>query len=98
MGLFEATASRERSMKITKSWVVGAMSVAMALLVAGGPTRAQEKRAVFAPNDFHWQGNLKAGQTLEVVNTNGEIGANRASGDGARVDGVHGSGDDGELF
>jgi hypothetical protein len=77
-----------------------AVCIAMFFLVAGAPARAQgEKRTVFAPGDFHWQGNLKAGQMLEVVNTNGEIGANRASGDAARVAGVRGGSDeDHELF
>ncbi|MHB8500640.1 MAG: DUF4097 family beta strand repeat-containing protein [Candidatus Acidiferrales bacterium] len=78
----------------------GALCVAVISLVAGVPARAQgEKRTVFAPSDFHWQGNLHAGQTLEVVNTNGEIAANRASGDAARVAGVRGGNDDDhELF
>jgi Putative adhesin len=69
-------------------------------LVLGAPAWAQgEKRTVFAPNDFHWQGNLKAGQALEVINTNGEIDANRASGDAASVAGRRGgSDDDQDLF
>jgi hypothetical protein len=76
-----------------------AVCIAMFVLAAGTPARAQgEKRTVFEPGDFRWQGNLKAGQTLEVVNTNGEIGANRASGDAARVAGVRGGSDDHELF
>ena len=85
---------------LVRGWIPGAIWVAVILLLAGVPVRAQgEKRMVFAPSDFHWQGNLKAGQTLEVVNTNGEIGANRASGDAARVEGVRGgSDDDRELF
>lgn len=83
-----------------RSWIPGALCLAVISLVSGGPARAQgEKRTVFAPGDFHWQGNLKAGQTLEVINTNGEIGANRASGDAARVAGVRGGNDDDhELF
>ena len=83
-----------------KSWMVGAACVAMISLVAGVPARAQgEKRTVFAEGDFHWQGNLKAGQTLEVINTNGEIGASKASGDGGRVEGIRkGSDDNRELF
>ncbi len=85
---------------LVRGWIPGAICVAVMLLVVGVPVRAQgEKRTVFAPSDFHWQGSLKAGQTLEVVNTNGEIGANRASGDAARVEGMRGgSDDDRELF
>jgi hypothetical protein len=91
-------------MKMSKSllrgWLPGAVCLGVISLVAGVPARAQgEKRTVFAPSDFHWQGNLKAGQTLEVVNTNGEIVANRASGDAASVVGMRGgSDDDHELF
>lgn len=78
-------------------WAVG---LAVICLAAGVSARAQgEKRTVFSPDDFHWQGNLKAGQTLEVINTNGEIGASRASGDAARVEGRRGGSDaDHELF
>ena len=85
---------------LLQGWLPAAVCIAMFVLAAGTPARAQgEKRTVFEPGDFRWQGNLKAGQTLEVVNTNGEIGANRASGDAARVAGVRGgSDDDHELF
>jgi len=80
--------------------IAGAISVAVMGLVAGVPARAQgEKRTVFDPGNFHWQGSLRAGQTLEVINTNGEIGANRASGDAARVEAMRGgSNDDHEMF
>ncbi len=86
-------------MKMSKSLLRGCLSgvvcAAVICLVAGAPARAQgEKRTVFAPADFRWQGSLKAGQTLEVINTNGEIGANRASGDAARVEGILSGGDD----
>src|SRR5580704_5652448 len=89
-----------RTKSFVRGWIPGAVCVAVILLVAGAPARAQgEKRTVFAQGDFHWQGNLKAGQTLEVINTNGEIAATKASGDAARVEGVRGrSDDDRELF
>ena len=89
-----------KTKSFVRGWIPGAVFVAVILLAAGGTARAQgEKRTVFAEGDFHWQGNLKAGQTLEVVNTNGEIDANRASGDAARVAGVRGGNDDDhELF
>ncbi|MGB8476828.1 MAG: DUF4097 family beta strand repeat-containing protein [Candidatus Acidiferrum sp.] len=85
---------------LIRGWLPGAIGVAMISLVAGVPARAQgEKRTVFAPADFHWQGNLKAGQSLEVVNTNGEIGASRASGSAARLEGIRkGSDTDQDLF
>src|SRR5271163_1303229 len=80
-----------KSMGWIRGWLPGAVCLAVISLLCGGPARAQgEKRTVFEPGDFHWQGNLKAGQTLEVVNTNGEIGASRASGDAARVAGLRG--------
>jgi Putative adhesin len=89
-----------KSKSFVRSWIPGAVCLAVISLVTGAPARAQgQKRTVFAPADFHWQGNLKAGQTLEVVNTNGEIAANRASGDAGRVAGVRaGSDEDQELF
>ena len=85
---------------LLRGWLPGALCLAVISLVVGTSARARgEKRTVFDPADFHWQGSLKAGQTLEVINTNGEIGANRASGDAARVAGVRGGSDDAhELF
>src|SRR5215831_13055053 len=62
-------------------------------------TAQSEKRTVFTEREFHWTGNLKSGQTLEVINRNGEIEANGASGEAARVEGVRrDDGDDKELF
>ena len=90
----------KKSKSLLRSGIPWAVGLAVIFLLAGGSAQAQgEKRTVFAPDDFHWQGNLKAGQTLEVVNTNGEIAANRASGDAARVEGRKGGSDaDHELF
>ncbi|HKV25696.1 MAG TPA: DUF4097 family beta strand repeat-containing protein [Candidatus Acidoferrum sp.] len=89
-----------KNASLVRSWLAGAVGAAMILLLAGAPAQAQgEKRAVYAPDNFHWQGNLKPGQTFEVVNTNGEIGANAASGEAAQVEGRKGSGDyDNDLF
>ena len=85
---------------LVRSWLPGAVCLAAISLLAGAPARAQgEKRTVFEPADFHWQGSLTAGQTLEVFNTNGEIAANRASGNAARVAGARGGSDeDHDLF
>lgn len=86
---------------LVRAWIAAASGLALLFLLAGAPARAQgEKRTVFSPDNFHWQGNVKAGQTLEVINTNGEIDANRASGDAARVEGMRSgsSDDDHELF
>jgi putative adhesin len=90
----------EKIKKFVRSWIPGAVCVAGILLVAAVPARAQgEKRTVFAEGDFHWQGSLKAGQTLEVINQNGEIGASKASGDAGRVEGMRkGSDNDREMF
>jgi hypothetical protein len=78
------------------------MSVAFtaALLMAASVATAQsEKRTVFTESNFHWQGNLKPGQTLEVINRNGGIEASASSGDGARVEGMRREdGDDKDLF
>jgi DUF4097 and DUF4098 domain-containing protein YvlB len=58
-----------------------------------------EKRTVFKENDFHWQGNLKPGQTLEIIGRNGGIDATGAAGDAAQVEGIKEShGDGNEVF
>ena len=77
-----------------------ALAFAAASLMAASVGSAQgEKRTIFTEGNFHWQGNLKPGQTLEVINRNGEIEANGASGDGARVEGVRrDDGDDKDMF
>ena len=72
-----------------------------AALLAGGPLQAAqgEKRTISTEGNFHWQGNLQPGQTLEVVNRNGEIEANSSPGQGASVAGLRrDDGDDKELF
>ncbi|MGC2530746.1 MAG: DUF4097 family beta strand repeat-containing protein [Candidatus Acidiferrum sp.] len=85
----------KKTQSLLRGCLPGAVCAAVILLAAGVPARAQgEKRTVFAPEDFHWQGSLKSGQTLEVINTNGEIEANRASGEAARVEGILGGSDD----
>jgi hypothetical protein len=81
-------------------WVAGAFCISMISLAGAASARAQsEKRSVFAPDDFRWQGNLKAGQLLEVINRNGEIEASGATGGEARVENTRGGNDEnGELF
>ena len=81
-------------------WIAGTIGLAMILLLGSVPTWAQsEKRTVFTASDFHWQGHLKAGQTLEVINRNGEIEASAAAGDEARATGTtRGYDDDREFF
>jgi len=71
------------------------MGVVVISLAGSAPAWAQgEKRAVFTEREFHWQGHLKAGQTLEVINRNGEIDASAASGDEVRAGGTWRGGDD----
>jgi len=71
------------------------MGVVVISLAGSAPAWAQgEKRAVFPEREFHWQGHLKAGQTLEVINRNGEIDASAASGDEVRAGGTWRGGDD----
>ncbi|HKE35299.1 MAG TPA: DUF4097 family beta strand repeat-containing protein [Candidatus Acidoferrum sp.] len=85
-------------MKRTNSarwWISGTMGVVVISLAGSAPAWAQgEKRAVFTEREFHWQGHLKAGQTLEVINRNGEIDASAASGDEVRAGGTWRGGDD----
>jgi hypothetical protein len=85
---------------LIRGCIPAVVCIAAISLISGASTQAQgEKRTVFDPGDFHWQGSLKAGQTLEVINTNGEIRASHASGDAAHVNGILGSTEgDHELF
>src|SRR5258708_13828196 len=79
--------------------MMGAVILAVIVVGSGTPARAQnEKRTVFTENDFHWQGNLKAGQTLEVINRNGDIEASAATGDAAQVEGTKRDGDENDFF
>ena len=80
-------------MKRTKDsalwWITGTIGLVMISLLGSVAAWAQgEKRTVFTERDFHWQGHLKAGQTLEVINRNGGIDAGAASGDEARASGT----------
>jgi len=80
---------------------IAAVTLAVLLLAGSGPARAQgERRTVFTENDFHWQGNLKPGQTLEIIGRNGEIDATGATGDAAQVEGIKRTSGDGanEVF
>src|SRR5258708_23438284 len=79
--------------------MMGAVILAAIVLGSGTPARAQnEKRTVFTENDFHWQGNLKEGQTLEVINRNGNIDASSATGGAAQVGGTKHEGDENDFF
>jgi len=95
MGLRGAWGSRN----FMTAGIWSAVILALVALVSGAPARAQnEKRTVFTENDFHWQGNLKAGQTLEVINTNGNIDASGATSGAAQVGGTKREGDENELY
>ena len=90
-------------MKSTKNsalgWITAAIGLGMISILGAGPALAQnEKRTVFGPNDFHWQGHLQAGHTLEVINQNGEIEASAAVGGEARADGIRRDNDDDSEF
>ena len=90
-----------KDMKIpTLKWRTGTICLGMLSLLATAPGWAQtEKRTVFTDNDFHWQGHLKPGQTLEIINRNGQIEASAAAGDEVRAEGIRrGNDDDGDLF
>ena len=90
-----------RDIKISvPKWITGAICLAMIFLLGAAPAWPQtEKHTVFTEYDFHWQGRLKAGQTLEVINRNGQIEASAPAGDEVRVEGLRrGNDDDHELF
>lgn len=77
------------------TWVTS-VCLGIALLASGAKAEAQEKRTIFAEDNFHWQGKLQAGQTLEVINRNGEI--NASAGDSATARGVRRDSDDDKEF
>src|SRR6266550_3091302 len=81
-------------------WITGTICLVMISLLGAAPAWAQtEKHTVFTEYDFHWLGQLKAGQTLEVINRNGQNEASAVAGDEARVEGIRrGNDDDRDLF
>jgi hypothetical protein len=80
-------------------WVAGTICLAMASVLGAAPAWAQsEKRTVYTEHDFRWQGHLKAGQTLEVINQNGQVEATSAAGDEARTEGTWSGDAERELF
>jgi hypothetical protein len=80
-------------------WITGTICLAMASVLGAAPAWAQsEKRTVYTEHDFRWQGHLKAGQTLEVINQNGQIEAASATGDEARTEGIWREDSERELF
>ncbi len=76
------------------------IALAGLLLAGSAPARAQnEKRTVFKESDFHWQGNLKPGYTLEIIGRNGGIDATGTTGEAAQVEGIkQTNGDANEVF
>lgn len=84
----------------TLGWITGTLCLLMISLLGPAPAGAQtEKRTVFTESDFHWQKALKPGQTLEVINQNGEIEARSAAANEVRVSGMRrGNDDDREFF
>ena len=69
------------------------------LLMNRNGAQAQEKRTVFTEDSFHWQPKLATGQTLEIINRNGEIEANGSADNSAQVDATKkGNGDYKEAF
>jgi hypothetical protein len=83
----------------TGKWITGTICVAMASMLGAAPAWAQsENRTVFTERDFRWQGHLKAGQTLEIINQNGQIEATSAAGDAARTEGMWTGDGERELF
>jgi hypothetical protein len=99
MARMEKLESTRHTGNFVTAGIWSAAMLALVVLGSGAPARAQnEKRTVFTENNFHWQGALKDGQTLEVVNQNGDIEASGASGDAAQVEGTKQDGDENELY
>jgi hypothetical protein len=96
-------AQKETDMKYMKNsagkWITGTICLAMVSVLGAAPAWAQsEKRTVYTERDFRWQGHLRAGQTLEVINQNGQIEATSATGDEARTEGTWREDSERELF
>ena len=83
-----------------RKWITATICLGMLSLLGTAPGWAQtEKRTVFTDFDFHWQGHLKTGQMLEIINRNGQIEAKAAAGDEIRAEGLRrGNDDDSDLF
>jgi hypothetical protein len=80
-------------------WITGTICLAIASVLGAAPVWAQsEKRTVYTEHDFRWQGHLKAGETLEVINQNGQIEATSATADEARTEGTWRGDGERELF
>src|SRR5947207_5005784 len=84
----------------SRTGIPAVITIVILLLVGSTPAQAQsEKRTVYTENDFHWQANLKPGQTLEIIGRNGGIDGTGATGDSAQVEGIKESrGDSNEAY
>lgn len=86
-----------RRIRMSTLAAAGLLLVPAILLCATRAAAQNEKRTVYTEKEFRWQGHLQAGQTLEVINRNGEIEANGGEGGGA-VSGSKRDGDEKEMF
>lgn len=75
-----------------------AFGLAALLALSAPPASAQEKHTVFTESDFHWQANLKAGQTLEVIGRNGEVEASGIASGATEVAGSRSGGNLEEAY
>ena len=67
MGKNAGWADLERWRGSVAAWVGMGVLAVVILTMSGAAASAEEKRTILSADDFHWQGNLKPGQTLEVI-------------------------------
>src|SRR5258708_1049938 len=80
-------------------WITGTIYLAMVSVLGAPPSWAQsDNRTVYTQHDFLCQAPLKAGQTVEVSNKNGQVEATSAKGDEARTEGTWRGDDERDLF
>lgn len=72
------------AMRAQDRWIFAPSALMEIRANAGEP---QEKRTIYTEDNFHWQGKLAPGQTLEVIDTNGGIDASGSSDESSQVEG-----------
>ena len=72
------------AMRAQDKWIFAPSPLMEIRAHAGEP---QEKHTIYTEDNFHWQGKLAPGQTLEVIDTNGGIDASSSADDSSQVEG-----------
>jgi putative adhesin len=84
MGVVALLVAGGSAMHAQDKWIFSTNPLAEIRAYAAEP---QEKRTIYTEDNFHWQGKLAPGQTLEVIDTNGGIDASGSGDDSSQVNG-----------